>query len=104
MTNVDLLTDDDLDTLVDSLEAWENKGFAGEVMGDLMGAMLMDRKNPEQVASFERERLAQRAKAEREKVARKERSIILRAKLLSIRNERRVGRVESAVLREPVGL
>jgi hypothetical protein len=93
------LTEDDLDVLCEALESWEAKGFAGEIMGDLMGALVVDRKNPAQLSEYETLRRKEREKADREKAARKERSVLLRAKLLTIRNDQRVRRVEENVSR-----
>lgn len=91
-----LLSDDDLETLIDALQVWESKGAMGEMMGDLFGAILMKDSSPEK-AKYETERQTARDKAKRETAVRKERSIILQAKILSIRNDRRIGRIESAV-------
>lgn len=96
----DLLTDDDLDVLVEALEAWENKDFGGEVLGDVVTMMLGDRTTPQGKAQVEAERRANRARGAQEKRARKERSILLRAKLITIRNDRRVDTIEAA-LRTP---
>jgi hypothetical protein len=92
------LTDDDLDTLVDALEAWESKDFGGEMLGDLVGAMVFSKSgDPNEKARYEADMETERKKRERARAHRKERSVLLRAKLLTIRNERRVARVASAI-------
>ncbi len=90
------LSDDDISVLLESLEAWVSKDFAGEMMGDLLGSMFI-KDDPIAKAKFDDERLAQKVNRDREKVVRKERSIILRSKLLMMRNERRVSVVEAAI-------
>lgn len=93
---MDELTEDDLNTLVEALEAWEHKDAAGEIMADIFAMAMMGRGDPasprmlEALAEQERAQL----KRERMKANRKERSVILRAKLLQIRNGRRVVAVQ----------
>lgn len=87
---------DDIDTLVEALEAWENKSDVGEFMGDLLGAMLC-KDDPVAKAKMETERRDRMQKADREKRRRKERSVVLRAKLIDFRNAAAVEALESAV-------
>jgi len=94
------LTDDDLTTLVEALEAWESKDTAGEMFGDMI-AMMFTKDDPVQKAKFESELSADRVKRDRAKAIRKERSIILRAKLLFLRNSRRVDDVTAKVFDRP---
>ncbi len=93
----DDVTEDDIDTLVEALEEWEHKGASGELVGDMFGAMFIDKATPEAKAKYEAERAESRRKRERETAVRKERSVILRAKLLSIRNDRRMGTLQASV-------
>jgi hypothetical protein len=82
------LADDDLETLIEALEAWEVKDLSGELMTSLMDSMLTDRRGPmPPEARMERERDKQKSQVE--KRMRKERSVLLRAKLLTIRDRRR---------------
>lgn len=92
------LTDDDLTTLVEALEAWETKDFSGELMGMMLESVLA-KGDDNQRAQREAQRELEKAKRERQKEIRKEQSVILRAKLLVIRNRRRVESVESASAR-----
>lgn len=83
------ITDDDIADLVDALAEWEHKGQFGEMMGDLMTSVIT--KGDARVeADINARRATERAKYQRESAIRKERSVILRAKLLMIRNRRRV--------------
>jgi len=75
---MDELNDDDLETLIDALEAWEHKGAAGEMMGELFGALLC-RDDPAAKAKMLDERARDKMASERAK------AILLRAKLLTIR-------------------
>jgi hypothetical protein len=82
------LTDEDLAVLMEAVEAWESKDFAGEMMGDLVGAM-MTRNDPEGKAKYDEQRGKEKAERERVRTARKEAGVMLRAKLLTLRNRRR---------------
>jgi hypothetical protein len=90
------LTDDDLTTLVEALEVWETKGAASEIMGDLF-AVALSRGDPAAEAHIERQLAPERAKRAREVANRKERSVMLHAKLLEIRNRRRIDEVARRV-------
>jgi hypothetical protein len=93
------LTDDDLTTLVEALESWESKGTAGALMSDIMGAMMAG-DNPRAQAAVEEHRRADQLKRDRETAVRKERSVLLRAKLLTLRERRRVERLAANAVRE----
>jgi hypothetical protein len=82
------LGDDDLAVLVEALEAWERKDQAGEMMGDLMEEMVRGRE-PHSRAHVEARIAAEKRERERATQLRKERSLLLRAKLLTIRDRRR---------------
>jgi hypothetical protein len=86
------ISDDDIAVLVEALEAleaWETKDFAGEMMSDLFGAMLV-KKDPDAKAQIDQDQRSDKLKRARATALRKERSVILRAKLLTIRERRRV--------------
>jgi len=83
------LTDDDLNALFEALEAWESKDFGGEIMGELLAATMF-RGDPATRADFDRSQREDKQKRERAKALRKERSVLLRAKLLTLRDRRRV--------------
>jgi hypothetical protein len=80
------LTRQDLDDLIDAVEAWENSGDAGEMAADLMGAMLCRGDDPKMKAEVERATFERKRELKAKKRIRKERSIMLRAKLLQIRD------------------
>ena len=80
------LTEQELTLLIEATEAWENKDSGQEIMFSLLDSMVTDKMPPEKKAEVERERLERRRKAEADKKIRKERSIMLRAKLLQMRD------------------
>jgi hypothetical protein len=92
------LTDDDLATLQEALEAWESKDAAGEMFGDVIEALLTDRMPERQAQGVAATRAAQKLKAQRAQAVRKERSVILRAKLLTLRDRRRVESAAAAAI------
>lgn len=89
-------TADDIDCLMDALEVWETKGETGELMADIFGSMLV-KDDPIAKAKIEADRVERRQKHEREKRRRKERSIVLRAKLITMRDDAAFESMESAV-------
>lgn len=92
------LDDDDLATLADALEAWEHKDQAADMFGDVLDAAFTDSALPRVIVEKVATQRAQlRQQREREKAIRKERSVLLRAKLLTLRNRRRVERAIVAV-------
>lgn len=92
------LADDDLDTLIEALEAWESKDIAGDMMVTLFDSVLTQKHGemPPQVA---KERYTENLRREAAKKLRKERSVMLRAKLLTIRDRRRAQRMTDDALR-----
>ena len=86
---VGLLTHEDLDVLIDAVEAWESSGALGEFVGDMVGAFAGPKGGPERddwMRKREAERAARQAAKAGEKRLRKERSILLRAKLIALRD------------------
>jgi hypothetical protein len=80
------LDDDDLAVLGEALEAWEHKDAASEIFGDMLEAFAGGHRT---VASLHESRAKEKADALRERTIRKERSVLLRAKLIAIRKRRR---------------
>lgn len=80
------LTPDECNVLIESLVSWESKHVAGEVLATVMQATIMS-SAPEEV---KRELSAKQEEKERrnaiEATARKEVSVLLRAKLIQLRN------------------
>ena len=81
------LTLEDISDLMDAVENWETKGATGEILGDLMDGILLKELTLE--AQEEQKRRRDRQKEERniETKIRKERSVLLRAKLIGLRQE-----------------
>jgi hypothetical protein len=86
------LDDDDIATLVDALEAWEQKDLSGEIFSDILDTV-MTSKEQRVADDYKRARRDERQTRERDRAVRKERSVMLRAKLLTLRNRRRVERL-----------
>ena len=79
-------TKQDLDVLFEAVEVWEKEDKGPGIMGALLGGMLGD-KSPESAARFEIEIKAKQDKADRERQQRKERGVMLRAKLITLRDQ-----------------
>lgn len=79
------LTADDLNVLIEAVEAWESKDFASEMMGDMVEAMLIG-KDPESRAEYEAKSKQRKDDYKRNQRQRKDRSILLRAKLIQLRD------------------
>ena len=91
-----MFTEDDLNTLIDALKAWENKDLSGQIMADVIGFLTIKKGDPG-YAEYETERLRIKADQDRAQASRRERSVILQAKLLDIRNNLRTGQIEKAI-------
>jgi len=79
------LTRADYDTLIEALEAWENKDASADILDTILTPMLtrgLGGMPPEMRA----EREYQKSRQMEEKAIRKERSVLLRAKLIQIRD------------------
>ena len=86
------LSDDDLATLLEALEAWERKDDAGTMFGDVV-EMILGGDDPRMQQRVREARAADVRKRQQAVEVRKERSILLRAKLLTLRDRRRVERL-----------
>lgn len=77
-------TIDDLSVLMEAMEAWEAKGNYGNLLSSVMGAMLVrgDDEEAESARAFREREAKQRVEAEEASRLRKERSILIRAKLV----------------------
>lgn len=89
------LVDDDLATLIEALEAWEEKDLSNQMFVDVLDMIVGPPRDPAERAALSAQRAGQTLDRKRLKAVRKERSIILRAKLLTLRDRRRVERVTS---------
>lgn len=99
MTTTDPLdiTDDDVTVLCEALEAWETKDFAGAMMGDILEMVMADKGDPLAKTKMAEAREKEKALRKREERMRKERSIVLRAKLLQWRAARGVDQISREV-------
>lgn len=84
------LTREDLDVLIEATEAWESKDSFGDLFEGVLTAMIGPREDGPEREAWLRKQEALRADknvaAEQAKRVRKERSIILRAKLIQMRD------------------
>lgn len=81
---MDTLNTQDLQILIEAVEAWENKDLAGDVMSTVFGAMLMPKDDSVAAARYKAEEAERRAQSEEKRQDRKQQSVILRAKLFGI--------------------
>lgn len=81
------LTVQDLEVLVEAMTAWEEKDFAGEMLGDLFGAIMSDKLTEEGKKKLEEEKKEKNILREKQKKVRKEQSIMIKAKLLSLKTK-----------------
>jgi hypothetical protein len=81
------LTRQDLDDLIDAVESWETAGQSGEMVADLLGAVIVSGDaNPRTKAEIEKAAKERKRRYEIKTRLRKDRSIMLRAKLIQIRD------------------
>ena len=74
----------ELDTLMDALDAWEKKDFGMRLMGGLFKHMI-GKDDPITKAKMEEDERIENEKMEREERQRKEISVMLKAKLIGIK-------------------
>ncbi len=79
-----MLTNKEVDVLIDALTAWESKDLAGDLMSSLFTSILT-KDDPESKAKMEAKEEERRLKSERETRERKEQSMLLKAKLIQIK-------------------
>jgi hypothetical protein len=82
------IDDVDLQTIMEALEAWERKDDAGTLVSAILELSVAGR-DPVERAIAERRLQESKAQAEADQRMRKERSVMLRAKLLHLRDRRR---------------
>ena len=81
---MDNLTTAEIDVLIEALDDWESRGLMGVMMGSLLTGLVEKDKTKEDRARAVDEEMAQ---FQREKKGRKEQSILLKAKLISLKNK-----------------
>jgi hypothetical protein len=78
------LTTQDLNDLIDAVELWERKGEEGKMLGLMLaGLMVKDDAGRERLLADDK---AREQKEERSRRQRKDRGILLRAKLIQLRD------------------
>lgn len=77
-----MLNRSDIEILLESLEAWENKDTASAMMGDMLGIMVP----PEGREKYKADMAEEKKKRNAERQQRKDLSVRLRAKLLDMRD------------------
>lgn len=80
-----MLTRQDLDTLIEAVEAWEREDAFGDMMGDMLTSLVC-RDDPIAKAKIEEERAKQKIERDQKRTTKKERGIMLRAKLIQLRD------------------
>lgn len=78
-------TKQDLDVLFEAVEKWEQEDMAGEMMGMILEGMVGDR-SPEAQAKMKAEREERERKRKIAQRQRKERGVLLRAKLVMLKD------------------
>jgi hypothetical protein len=79
------IENDDIDVLLEALTAWESKDFGTDIMFSLMGSIFVDKKDPEAKAKHDESERQRKATAEQESKMRKETSVLLKAKLIKLK-------------------
>lgn len=82
------LTLDELKVLQESLDAWVSAGDSGEILAGLMGAMLVPKDSPN-YDEFVAEEKARKVRLLDEKRSKKERAILIQAKLIQLMDQKR---------------
>lgn len=80
------LTKEDFNLLLDAVTAWEGVPAQGSLINTMFGAVLS--RNKEEYDNNANERQREREKDEKEAERRKERGIMLKAKLLAMRDSK----------------
>ena len=78
------LTRKEIDTLVDALEAWEQRDIGGEILLSLMEAMFT-KDDPVAREEMKKEEKKRKDEAEMQQRERKETSLLLKAKLIQMK-------------------
>jgi len=90
-----MFTEDEINVLLEAVEAWEKEDAASGLMSMMLGAMLI-KDEAERDAMMEESKAATEAKTN----AKKERAILLKAKLIQMRNAN-IAREAAAFLQNP---
>lgn len=81
-----MFTGQELNSLIEAVDAWVDKDLGADIMGAVFEGMAVDRGNPEAALRAKQQADAARAKRDQERKIRKERAILLQAKLIQMRD------------------
>lgn len=79
------LNEKEINILIEALDEWEQKGLMSNLMGGLMGSMMI--KEDEAKAEWEEIQEKKRKEFEMEQRERKEESLLLKAKLVGMKRD-----------------
>ena len=80
-------SNEDVDMLIDAVDAWVDKDAAGNILIEMMEAVFVPKDAPmEMKEEIRTKREGEKLKAKSEKKLRKERAIMMKAKLLKLRD------------------
>jgi len=79
-------TEQEVEILIEAVDAWVDKEFSGEIMGSLLTMALGNNAPPEVKEKLKQQQEEEYAKSKRAKVLRKEQAIFIKAKLLKTRD------------------
>ena len=87
----------DLDILIDSVDCWVNKEFGSELMYDLIEATSaqLQSLHPEDIEKMRVKKVDRESKRKQDKKLREELAIMLKAKLLTIKQDNAIVAIES---------
>jgi len=83
----------DLEILIEAVDEWVSKDLAGNLMSGLFEAMLTDKADPIVQEKMKQEREARNVKEKQEKEIREEQAIMLKAKLVSMKQDINVNKL-----------
>lgn len=86
-----MLTEEDIDLLLDAIDHWENADANSYLVTSLLGITLS--RSEEQARDMLSKREDEYALTENERHMKKEQAIVLRAKLLRLRDKIRIGQI-----------
>lgn len=81
-----MLTRQDYDVLLEAMEAWEQKDAGQQIMSAMLNNVLSKGAPPHEKERMERETREENSRRLQDAKTRKERSVVLRAKIIAIRD------------------
>lgn len=80
-------SEEELNNMVEALDAWENKDTAGEMMNTIFSSLFDDKLSPEGREKMRQREEEEKRKREEARRMRKEQGIIMKAKLIQLKNK-----------------